>query len=165
LAAAQTSTASSGSATTTVTATAIAGSSSNVVTACVWSTVCANWTAYGIAASQWFIAVASGANQSVSSPSSLAPVTLLVTDAAGHPLPGATVTVYQAVHGWEGPCPPRGRCPAAPILAASQASALSDSNGLVAVTSQTLAGTAQVIAIAAATGTQGFTALTLTIAP
>ncbi|MES2391881.1 MAG: IPT/TIG domain-containing protein, partial [Acidobacteriota bacterium] len=157
----QNSTGSDGSALVTVSASNVSGPTTNVVTGCVWTSVCAMWMVYGVDATQWTVAVASGANQSVTALVSLSPVSLLVTDRAGHALAGASVTIYQAVHAWEGACPSRGRCPAAPILARSEAAAISDANGVVVITPQQISGTPQVVTIAASTGTQGFTALSL----
>jgi hypothetical protein len=55
------------------------------------------------------VTVASGAGQSVVSGASPVPVVLLVTDGAGHALPGATVNIYQTAYAWEGACPAVGR--------------------------------------------------------
>lgn len=145
---------------------AIASGSTNVVTGCVWTSVCASWTVYGVAATQWTIGVESGAAQHVvlGGPA-LVPVVLLVTDGAGHALPGATVNVYQTAYAWEGVCATAGPCAAAPVLATSQSTAVSDGNGLVTVQPGVVAGVAQTVAIAASTGTKGFAAVELTVAP
>jgi hypothetical protein len=67
------------------------------------------------------------------------------------------------------PCPARGRCPVAPLLASSSAAAVSDANGLFSVTgmqlSGALAGRGAVTNAAAAAGTQGFVSLSLTQLP
>ncbi len=47
-------------------------------------------------------------------------VTLLVTDGAGHALPGATVNVYQTVYAWEGACAVNEVCASAPVLTTAQ---------------------------------------------
>ena len=105
------------------------------VTGCAWgTTVCASWTVTAVDATQWRIAAGSGAAQSVSAGTALAPVTLAVTDTAGHALQGAAVSVYQTADGWEGVCPVPGRCPASPVLASAQSSGISDSSGNVSVT-------------------------------
>ena len=158
-------TAGDGTSTAAVQVANIAGASANVITGCVWSTVCASWTVYGIAPPQWTIAVASGAAQSVASGTTLGPVMLLVTDGAGHPLPGAMVNLYQTAYAWEGTCPADGPCAAAPLLASAQTSAMSDGNGLVEVTPLQSAGVAQVVKIAASTGTQGFATTSLAVTP
>jgi hypothetical protein len=144
---------------------AIASASTNIVTGCAWTTVCASWTVYGVAPSQWVITVSSGGEQSVVlGGKALVPVELLVTDGAGHALPGATVNLYQTSYAWEGACPAAGAC-AAPVLATSQSSAISNSNGLVQVEPQLVQGVAQVLKIAASTGTRGFTTTSLTVTP
>ena len=93
-----------GSAAVTVSAARMSAGTATV-TGCVWGTVCASWTVTAVDSSQWRIAVASGAAQSVSAGTALAPVTLGVTDTAGHALQGAAVSVYQTADGWEGVCP------------------------------------------------------------
>jgi hypothetical protein len=103
----------------------------------------------------------SGANQTVSASGAFTPVVLLVTDAASNPVAGAVVEVYQTVDAWQLPCPDRGRCPIAPVLASSQYSVTSDANGLLNVAPLQLPGAAETTNLAAATGTQGFVSLTL----
>jgi hypothetical protein len=143
---------------------AIASASTNVVTGCVWTTVCASWTVYGVAPSQWVITVLSGAGQSVVSGAPQLPVMLLVTDGAAHALPGATVNIYQTAYAWQSACPVVGLC-AAPVLMTSQSSAISDGSGLVRVQPLERPGVAQVVNIAASTGTQGFATTSLTVTP
>ncbi len=153
-----------GSAAVTVSAARMT-SGSAIVTGCVWSTVCASWTVTAVDSSEWRIGVASGAAQSVSAGATLAPVTLGVTDAAGHALQGATVSVHQTADGWEGVCPVPGRCAASPVLASAQSSAVSDSHGSVSVTPLEVPGLPQVVNIAAVTGTQGFVTVSLPVTP
>jgi hypothetical protein len=170
-----------GTAAVSVSVQAIAAGSTNTVTGCAWGTVCATWTVYGVAPPQWTVGVSSGAGQSVrlggvsgagvgvgsgaGSGPTLGPVALAVTDGAGHALPGATVTVFQTVYAWEGACPVQGPCPAAPVLETSQTTAMSDANGMVQIAPLEMAGVAQVVQIAAATGTEGFVTLSLTVTP
>jgi hypothetical protein len=111
------------------------------------------------------VSATSGAGQSVANDTSLGPVTLLVTDGAGHALPGATVNVDQQSYAWEGPCPSAGPCPAAPVLATAQTVEVSDANGLVQVTPLQVANVPQVVKIAASTGTQGFATVALSVTP
>ncbi len=175
-------TSASGIATVEVSVQAIAAGSTNTVTGCVWATVCATWTVYGIAPPQWAIGVASGAGQSVrlsagsgaigqnasagaGSALTLTPIALLVTDGADHVLPGAMVTVFQTVYAWEGACPAQGPCPAAPVLETSQTTAMSDTNGLIQMMPLQMSGIAQVVNIAASTGTEGFVTMSLTVTP
>ena len=142
------------------------GGTANVISGCAWSTVCGTWTVYGVATSQWTVAVASGAGQSVRvSGSVLVPVGFLVTDGAGDPLPGATVNFYQTVYAWEGSCGTTGACASAPVLKTAKSAATSDANGMVTVTPIEVAGVAQVVRIAAATGTKGFATVSLAVTP
>jgi hypothetical protein len=148
-----------------VTANNIAGGSTNTLTGCAWTSVCATWTVYGVDASLWTLSVAGGAGQSVVSSATLGAVTLHVTDGAGHSVQGATVNLYQTDDAWEGPCPTQGACPAAPVLATSQTTAVSDANGLVTLQPLQQPGVPQVVNIAASAGTTGFTSLSLTVTP
>ncbi len=144
---------------------AIASGSTNVVVGCVWTGVCASWTVYGVAASQWAIAVSSGGGQSVVEGVAPTVVTLLVTDGAGHALPGAAVNVYQTVYAWEGACAANGVCASAPVLKTARSSAVSDGNGMVQVSPLEVPGVAQVVRIAAATGAGGFATTSVVVAP
>jgi hypothetical protein len=134
---------------------AIAGGS-NVVTGCAWSSVCASWTVVGVAPSAWTIAVSSGGAQSVAVGVAPAPVVMLVTDGAGHALPGAAVEIYQTAYAGEGACGLRGACASAPVLGVVRSSAVSDGSGLVSVMPMVVPGVVQVVRIAAATGVAGF---------
>jgi hypothetical protein len=94
-----------------------------------------------------------------------APVVMIVTDGSGDPVAGAPVAVYQTVNPAAMPCPARGRCPVAPLLASSVVPAVSDANGLVSVVPMQLAGRAEATNIAVATGTQGFASSSLQQGP
>jgi hypothetical protein len=144
---------------------AIASGSTNVMAGCVWTSVCASWTVYGVAASQWVIAVSSGGGQSVVLGVTPTVVKLLVTDGAGHALPGAAVNIYQTAYAWEGACALKGACASAPVLMTARSAAVSDGNGMVQVTPMEAPGVAQVVRIAAATGTQGFATTSVTVVP
>jgi hypothetical protein len=140
-------------------------SGSATVTACAWTTVCTTWTVYAIDSSQWSIETHSGASQSVSGATAFAPVSVEVTDGAGHALEGAAVTIYQTVDAWEGACASQSRCAAAPVLNSSKISGTSDANGLMTVTPLEVSGLPQTINIAAVTGTQGFVSFSVTRTP
>jgi hypothetical protein len=139
------------------------GELANVVTGCAWTTVCASWTVYGVAPSQWVIAVSSGGAQSVAQGVTPSAVVLLVTDGAGHALPGAMVNIYQTAYAWEGACGLRGACASAPVLETSRTTAVSDGSGMVQVTPMLVPGVAQMVRIAAATGTSGFATASVTV--
>jgi hypothetical protein len=154
-----------GTATDTVSTTGLGGGTQAAIQGCAWTTVCASTTVFGVDPSQWLVSVTSGAGQSVNASATLTAVVFRVTDLAGHPLQGATVSVYQTVDGWEGVCAPTGRCAAAPVLTSSKQTFTSDATGLVTVTPLQIAGLASVVNIAVATGTQGFISLSLTRTP
>jgi hypothetical protein len=106
------------------------------------------------------VTVVSGAGQSVTATGTLAPVVVMVTDAAGHPVAGATVSVYQTVEPGAA-CPARGRCPAEAVVEQGQTSGVSDADGLLSVTPLQESGVAEVTNIVVTTGTQGFASLAL----
>ncbi|HLI77386.1 MAG TPA: hypothetical protein VKV02_10615, partial [Acidobacteriaceae bacterium] len=95
----------------------------------------------------------------------LSPVVMTVTDLAGHALEETPVQVYQRVLGYEGACGTAERCPAAPVLATSQATVSSDANGSVTVTPLAAGNAPQVLEIAVSSGTTGFATMTLTRTP
>jgi hypothetical protein len=141
------------------------GAGSPTVTACAWTTVCSSWTVNAVDASRWQVAATTGAGQSVRLGTDFLPVTLQVSDNAGHPLQGAPVTVYQTVDAWEGGCAEAGRCPASPVLATQQTTAITDANGKVTITPLQVAGIPQTVNIVAVTGTTGFVSLSLVRTP
>ena len=143
----------------------IAGGSTNVVTGCVWTSVCASWTVYGVAESQWAIAVSSGGGQSLLLGVTPAVVKLLVTDGVGHALPGATVSVYQTAYAWEGTCAGTGVCASAPVLMTARSAAVSDGSGMVQVTPVEAPGVAQVVKIAVVAGSRGFATTSMVVRP
>jgi hypothetical protein len=134
--------------------------------ACV-GTTCANFAAVAVDPSNWRLAVVSGAGQAItqlqlpSVATQFLPVVVMVTDAQGDPVAGATVTIHQTVDAVEMACPSTGVCPIAPVLSASQSTATSDANGQFSVTPKQLPGVAEVTNIAVSAGTQGFVSLSL----
>jgi hypothetical protein len=123
--------------------------------------MCANFAAVGVDPSLWRLVVVSGSGQTVPAAGTFAPVVLMVTDGSGDPVAGAPVAIHQTVDAVGMPCPARGACPIAPVLASASGTAVSDANGLVSVTAMQLAGVAEATNVAAATGTQGFVSLSL----
>jgi hypothetical protein len=132
-----------------------------LLSGCAWTSICATFTTQGVDPAELRLVPVSGVGQIVSASGALNPVVLLVTDAASHPVAGATVQVYQTVDAWQLPCPDRGRCPIPPVLASTEYSLISDADGLLTITPQQLVGTAETTNLAAATGTQGFLSLSL----
>jgi hypothetical protein len=129
--------------------------------ACAWTGICTSFTVQSVDPSQWRLAIVSGVGPSISSPGTLAPVVLQVTDPAAHPIAGATVAIHQTLDAWQPPCPDSGRCPIAPIYSISSTTVTSDTNGLLTITPLELPSVATTTNIAAATGTQGFISFTL----
>ena len=165
LSAASSATDSTGTASVAVSTPGLGPGTQAAIQGCAWTTVCASTSVFGVAPSLWTVTVQSGAGQSAEASATLAPVVLLVTDGSGHAVQSATVTVYQTVDAWEGVCPATGPCPAAPVLASSQKTFTTDAAGLASVTPLEVPGIASVVHIAASTGTQGFTSLSLTKTP
>jgi hypothetical protein len=145
-----------GAASVQATAGPLPGGVSATASGCVWTTVCAQFTATAVSATVWQITVTSGGNQSVSGGAALSPVVVQVTDPAGHPLPGAPVTVGQTVRAYAGICPAEGRCPAGSVLATGGSSGVSDANGNLAVTPMGVPGVATTTSLAFSAGLQGF---------
>ncbi len=135
------------------------------VTGCVWGKVCATWTLNSVDSSQWQVTLVNGAGQSVPQGTSLVPVGVQVTDAAGHALGGAPLTVFQRVLGWEGLCPASGACSASPVLSSSQTAVASDSGGAVSVQPLQVSGLPQTLQIAFSWGSGGFLTCTLITLP
>lgn len=156
----------SGSAQVSVSASVLAAGSVQTVAGCAWSSLCATWTLYGVDAADWMIGAPANATLSVPQGNALSPVTLNVTDGAGHALEGAPVQVYQRVLAWEGECAAgAGRCPAAPVLATSETTLTSDGNGAIEIAPLQVPGVPQVVQIAAVTGAVGFVTVTLVKTP
>ncbi len=162
-----------GSAAATVSVGALASGATGTLTACAWKTVCATWTVSSVDSSQWQVGLVSGAGQSVALGGTLVPVRVLVTDAAGDPLQGAPITVWQRVLGWEGLCPKSGTasgagssaCPAAPVLNSAQATLNGDAGGEVSVMPMQVEGQPQTLQIALSWGATGFLTCTLVTTP
>ena len=131
--------------------------------ACVAAAVCAGFSAQGVGAESFALSVLSGAAQDTTG--ALLPVFLLVADAAGHAVVGATVRVNQTVTAYAVPCPPAGRCPAQPILASAQSASVSDSKGLVSVQPLLFDGTATATEVIATAGDFGYVTTVLTHRP
>lgn len=159
-------TAANGVASAVVTVTNIATGTAGTVTGCGWSVVCGSWSLIAVDSSQWRIAPADNSSaQSVPSAALLGTVRLVVTDAAGHPLQGAPVQVFQRVLAWEGDCAGETRCPSAPVLQTSQVTITSGPDGTIAFEPLQVPGVPEVVEIAAATGDTGFVTLTLVKTP
>lgn len=126
--------------------------------------LCGRFTAIGVDPALWTLAALEGTTQSVPSTSILQPVVFQVTDGSGHPVIGVPVGMYQTVSAYR-ICPPQGACPIAETYQAAQSAAVSDANGLIAVTPLQIYGTPQTTSIALSTGTRGFISVSLQKTP
>jgi hypothetical protein len=168
LSAPQTAVNSQGFAQATVTAGPLTAGETASAQACAWTTpapVCANFAATGVDPSAFRLAVVSGAGQQIPLTGTFAPVVMMVTDVAGNPVAGAAVTIHQTADEAEMACPAHGRCPVAPILGASDTTAVSDVNGQFSVTPLQIPGVSEVTNLAIATGTQGFLSMSIVQGP
>ncbi len=95
---------------------------------------CAQFTANAVHAELAQLVGVSGVGQTLVAGTVPAPVTFEVTDAAGHPLAGATVNFYELLQAWQAPCPSTGRCPTPETLGTQVVTAASDQNGMVSLT-------------------------------
>ena len=146
-----------GIATTTVNAGPMAVGAVAVVYACQsGSSVCATFNVNSENEIQATLLPVSGVGQSLTVGGQSMPVSLEVIDGAGHPLAGATVTVYQQMVSWEPPCPATGRCPAAQQLGMQSSVLSADANGMVTAAPMSApAGVPVVVHMLASTGQQG----------
>jgi len=147
---------SSGMASTAVVLGPLAAGDDAVATACAWGNVCARLDGFGVASSKQAVAIVRGGQQTVQGGAALAPVVVMVTDEAGHPVAAAPVSVYQTVTAFDAACPDRGRCPAAPVLATQATVAVSGIDGTISVEPLVVSGQPTQTEIAFSVGTQGF---------
>jgi hypothetical protein len=94
----------------------------------------------------------SGTVQYISRNESLAPATLLVTDAFSHPLVGAAVTIAEKLVAWTAPCQGDERCIAGPTLAEQVVEATSGLDGKVTITPISADGLPSRLLVTAMTG-------------
>jgi hypothetical protein len=134
------------------------GGSQAAAMGCVWTSICASFNAVGVAAADQQLVILSGGQQTISGGAAYAPLQLEVVDGNGHPVVGASVSVYQTVTAVDGSCPAQGRCPAAPVIASNSIVMTSGSDGMVWVTPLTATSPTGMTQteIAASVGTQGF---------
>ena len=147
---------SSGTASNLVSLGPVAAGGDAVATACAWGNVCARFDGFGVGPASQTIAIVSGAQQKVLGGAALAPVVVKVTDAAGHAVAAAPVSVYQTVTAFDAACPDRGRCPAAAVLASQATVQVSGIDGTVSIAPIVVSGKATQTEIAFSVGTQGF---------
>jgi hypothetical protein len=95
----------------------------------------------------------SGTNQTVMLPNELAPATVKVTDAVGHPMAGASVTFYETLVAWTPPCSQYGPCPNPPVLKQETVQGVSLADGTVSFTPLSISGQPSRLFVTAVTGT------------
>lgn len=149
----------------TVSTTGLTTGTEATVQGCVWVTVCASMRVIAVDPAAWMVRVESGAGQSVAASGKLAPVVVLVTDSAGHPIESAQITIAQSVDAWQAVCSPTGRCPVTPVLTASRVTAATGADGRFAITPLEVAGMASLVNIAVIAGSNGFVSLSLMKTP
>ncbi|WP_446745583.1 IPT/TIG domain-containing protein [Silvibacterium acidisoli] len=94
----------------------------------------------------------SGTNQEAVLPQGLAPVTIKVTDAVGHPMAGAPVTFYETLEGWTPACAQYGPCPTPPVLQQQTLQGMSVADGTVSFTPLSIPGQPSRLFVTAVTG-------------
>lgn len=130
LASAQTTTGSDGIAQNQLTAGPFSESVPAEVMACLASSgVCAAFTVIPVHPETAVLTPWSGTIQYIGRNANFAPVTVLVTDAFGHPLAGANVTFAEKLVGWTETCQGDPRCSNAPLLAQQIVQAISGTDG------------------------------------
>ncbi len=134
----------------------LAAGSSSIATVCAKTSVCQNFTVTGVASASFVVKIVSGGAQAAQSGASLLPLIIEVTDAAGHPVASAPVTVSQTVTALNQLCPTHGRCPAAPVLTSKIDTIISSLDGTVTVIPLSISGVATQTELAISSGTQGF---------
>lgn len=79
-------------------------------------------------------------------------ITLRVHDMNGNPMAGGVATLYQSLYAWTPPCPARGRCAQAPLLATQATIAISALDGTVTFIPASIPGVATNLNALAVTG-------------
>lgn len=98
------------------------------------SSSCATFTVIPVHPETAVLAAWSGTAQYISRGEGFAPVSLLVTDAFGHPLVGTAVTFAERLAAWTAPCPTDQSCVDGPTLGEQLVEATSGLDGTVTIT-------------------------------
>lgn len=146
---------------TTATAGPMGGNVQATASACAWTSVCANFAVNGVSDADLQLHIQCGDQQSIDASAIFAPVTLLITDPAGHSVSGATVIVHQSLQPWTPPCPTQGRCPIVPVYESSSTTLISGLDGTATFTALEPVAAPGITHAAAASGSVGFLSLTL----
>lgn len=122
-------------------------------TACLLNSAsCATFTVIPVHPEATVLTAWNGTVQYISRSESFAPVTLLVTDAFGHPLAGAAVTIAEKLTAWAAPCPDDESCVAGPTLVEQVVQATSGLDGTVTIAPIASNGLASRLILTAMTG-------------
>jgi hypothetical protein len=113
---------------------------------------CVSFIALGARPEFAWLEPVSGTGQSLSTAGTPGLITLRVRDMNGNPMAGASVTFYQSLYAWTPPCPPRGRCAQALLLATQTAVAISALDGTVTFSPASIPGIATNLVAQAVTG-------------
>jgi hypothetical protein len=135
------------------------------ISVCAWTGVCAQFTGIGVGDQDLALVLDSGGQQTVAGTAVPAVLVAMVTDAAGHPVAAAPVSVYQTVTALDAACPATGRCPAASVLASQATVLLSGLDGKVTIVPLVESGMATRTEIATSTGTAGFATAVIDFRP
>jgi hypothetical protein len=128
-------------------------STNATVNACIGGTTnCATYTVTPVHPETAALLPWSGTSQYIPVNQTFTPVLLRVTDAFGHPLAGATVTLAESLEGWTEPCPLQGSCAPAPVLGEQTFQATSGIDGSVTFAPLSAGGLAGRLWVMAATG-------------
>ena len=134
----------------------IAAGASSTATVCGRASICQNFTATGVSSNNLAVQIVSGGTQVAQSGASLQPVTIVITDSAGHPVASAPVIVSQTLTALNQACPTHGRCPAAPVLNSEINTIISSLDGTVTIIPLSVSGLPTQTELAISSGTQGF---------
>ena len=113
---------------------------------------CVGFVALGARPEFAWLEAVSGTAQTLSASGSPGMITLRVRDMNGSPMAGGAVTFYQSLYAWTPPCPPRGRCAQAQLLATQTTTAISALDGTVSFAPASIPGLATNLNALAATG-------------
>jgi len=131
-------------------------------TACLNGTSqCTTFAALGARPEYAWLEAVSGTAQTIPVFATPAVITLRVRDMNGNPMAGGNVTLYQSLYAWTPPCPPRGRCVQAPLLASQTATAISALDGTVTFAPISIPGVATNLVALAVTGNSSALAVTV----
>ncbi|QHS52267.1 IPT/TIG domain-containing protein [Edaphobacter sp. 12200R-103] len=150
---------------TTATAGPFLSDTQATASACAWTAICSGFTVKSVTDAQLRLVVDNGSVQSIPASATYSPVVFRVTDPDGHPVAGARVTIHQTLGPSLPGCPPRGRCPIAPVYQTASSTLISSLDGTMSASPLQEPGSSAATHLAATSGKQGFLALNLSQQP